>query len=75
MRPNAKYQVAVRGPAPPDLDQKVAEAHASAIRNKPPHAVDQARMRALPVCRHSHRGQAKDGSKIDSEGIDEGEQP
>ena len=71
-RPDAKYQVTVRGPVPADLDQKIAAAHASAIRNRPPDAVNQARNLAMPVCQHD---QAKDGSEIDPKGIDGGELP
>ena len=73
MRHDAKYQVTVRGPVPVDLDQRIAAAHASAIRNKPSHAVNQARMQAAPVCQHLHDDQAKDGSGIDSKAIDGGE--
>ena len=75
MRPEAKYQVTVRGPVPADLDRKIAEAHASAIRNRPPHAVNLAQLQAMPVRRHPRHDQATDGSEIDSEGIDGGEQP
>ena len=75
MRPDSKYLVIVRGLVPAALDQKIAEAHASAIRNNPPDAVNQTRNRAMPVCQHSHHDQAKNGSEIDSGGIDGGEQP
>ena len=74
-RPDSKYLVTVRGPVPADLEQKIAEAHAAAIRNKPPFAANQARMQAIRNYRHPRHDQAKDGSEIDSEAIDGGEQP
>jgi len=33
MRPNAKYQVTVRGPLPPNLGRRLAEAHAAAVKD------------------------------------------
>ena len=34
-----KYTITVRGPVPPDLTRKLAEAHALAIQKKPTSAV------------------------------------
>ena len=40
MVPEAKYQVTVRGPVPVTLAQKMAEAHAKAIRESPVMEID-----------------------------------